>query len=231
MNIVVNGGSRGIGRELVAVFAKDPYNQILTTGRDEQVLKKIAEMCPNQNVSYTVIDLRLLDNHPKYFREQIYSRFSRVDVLINNAGSLAVKDFMQSSTDDGRDMMEVNFFGPATVIKILVPVMAKGSHIVNISSMGGFQGSVKYRGLAWYSASKAALAVLTECLAEELSEYGISVNCLALGSVQTEMFESAFPGAKAMVTAEEMAEFIAEFALKGNRYFNGKILPVALKNP
>lgn len=231
MNIVVNGGSKGIGKELVVLLAKDSNNQILTTGRDEQALKKIADMCPNQNVSYTLIDLKYLDKHSDYFREQIYNRFSRVDILINSAGSLAVKDFMQSCTDEGREMMEVNFLGPATVIRILVPVMAKGSHIVNISSMGGFQGSVKYRGLAWYSASKAALAVLTECLAEELSEYGISVNCLALGSVQTEMFESAFPGAKAKVSPEEIAEFIAEFAIGGNRYFNGKIIPVALKNP
>ena len=190
-----------------------------------------ADICPNQNVSYTVIDLKFLDKHSEYFREQIYNRFSRVDILINNAGLLVVKDFMHSFTDEGREMMEVNFIGPATMIRILVPLMAKGSHIVNISSMGGFQGSAKYRGLTWYSASKAALAVLTECLAEELSEYGISVNCLALGSVQTEMFESAFPGAKAEVNPEVMAEFIAEFAIKGSRYFNGKILPVALKNP
>lgn len=231
MNIVVNGGSKGIGKETVAVLAKDPHNQILVTGRDESALRKIADNCTNQNVSYTVIDLISLEKHSEYFKEQVYNRFSKVDILINNAGLLIVKDFIASGPDEGRQMMEANLFGPSTVIRILFPIMAKGSHIVNISSMGGYQGSAKYRGLAWYSASKAALAVLTECLAEEFSEFGISVNCLALGSVQTEMFESAFPGAKAMISPQEMAEFIAEFAIKGNRYFNGKILPVALKNP
>ncbi|NSW95854.1 MAG: SDR family oxidoreductase [Bacteroidales bacterium] len=231
MNIVVNGGSKGIGKETVAVLAKDPHNQILVTGRDEPALKKIADNCTNQNVSYTVIDLISLEKHSEYFKEQVYNRFSKVDILINNAGLLIVKDFIASGPDEGRQMMEANLFGPSTVIRILFPIMAKGSHIVNISSMGGYQGSAKYRGLAWYSASKAALAVLTECLAEEFSEFGISVNCLALGSVQTEMFESAFPGAKAMISPQEMAEFISEFAIKGNRYFNGKILPVALKNP
>ena len=109
--------------------------------------------------------------------------------------------------------------------------MTDGSHIVNITSMGGFQGSSKYKGLAYYSASKAALACLTECLATEFSEAGIKVNCLALGAVQTEMFEEAFPGYKAPVDAREMGEFIADFALKGHKFFNGKILPVAVGNP
>jgi len=109
--------------------------------------------------------------------------------------------------------------------------MPSGSHIVNISSMGGFQGSAKYAGLSYYSASKAALACLTECLANEFKEYGISMNCLALGSVQTEMFEEAFPGYKAPVDVKQMAEFISGFALTGHKFFNGKILPVAVGNP
>ena len=97
--------------------------------------------------------------------------------------------------------------------------------------MGGFQGSSKYRGLSYYSAAKAALSCLSECLAEEFREDGIIVNCLALGSVQTEMLEEAFPGYKAPVSAREMAELIADFAVKGSRFFNGKIIPVAFSNP
>jgi NAD(P)-dependent dehydrogenase (short-subunit alcohol dehydrogenase family) len=127
--------------------------------------------------------------------------------------------------------MEVNFIAPASIIRIVKPLMKVGSHIVNISSMGGFQGSQKYKGLSYYSASKASLACLTECLASEFLEDGISVNCLALGSVQTEMLEEAFPGFKAPVKAKEMAEFISDFAMKGHKFFNGKILPVAVNNP
>ena len=128
-------------------------------------------------------------------------------------------------------MMEVNFFAPVTIIKLLLPIMNHGAHIINISSMGGFQGSSKYNGLSIYSASKAAIASLTECLAVELSDFGIKVNCLALGAVQTEMFKEAFPGYTAPVKPVEMAEFVREFALNGSKYFNGKILPVALTNP
>ena len=97
--------------------------------------------------------------------------------------------------------------------------------------MGGFQGSSKYSGMSYYSASKAALSCLSECLAEEFRDNGIIINCLALGSVQTEMLEEALPGYKAPVSAGEMAEFIGDFALKGSRFFNGKIIPVAFSNP
>jgi NAD(P)-dependent dehydrogenase (short-subunit alcohol dehydrogenase family) len=97
--------------------------------------------------------------------------------------------------------------------------------------MGGFQGSAKYKGLSYYSASKAALACLSECLAAEFATSGINVNCLALGAVQTEMLEEAFPGYKAPVDAKTMARFISDFALNGHKFFNGKVLPVAIDNP
>lgn len=231
MNIIVNGGSKGIGRELVLCMAEDKNNQILVTGRSKENLMEIISGCKNGNVSFVSLDLSMIDKELETIKDQIYNRFSKVDILINNAGYLVVKDFLKISNQDARSMMETNFFGPATFIKLLVPLMPAGSHIVNISSMGGFQGSSKYKGLAYYSASKAALACLTECLAAELGEAGICVNCLSLGSVQTEMFESAFQGIRAPVSPGEMAEFIAYFAENGNKYFNGKILPVAMRDP
>lgn len=231
MNIIINGGSRGIGREITLRMAEDKDNQIIVTGRNEDDLRELTRVCLNENVTYIRLDLSAIDNVIVALKDQIYNRFSRVDLLINNAGSLVVKDFLKVSIQEARIMMETNFFGPAAFIRLLVPLMANGSHIVNISSMGGFQGSSKYRGLAYYSASKAALASLTECIAGELKETGICVNCLALGSVQTEMFENAFPGLKAPLKPGEMAEFIVYFAINGHKFFNGKILPVALGNP
>ncbi len=231
MNIIINGGSRGIGKEVVLNLAADKNNQILVTGRNESMLKALQESCPNENVSYLTMDISVFEKETEAVKDQIYNRFSRVDILINIAGLLVVKDFLKISGQEARNMMDTNFFGPAALIKLLVPLMPARSHIINISSMGGFQGSSKYRGLSYYSASKAALSCLTECLAEELLETGIAVNCLAIGSVQTEMFESAFPGFKAPLSPGEMAEFISYFALNGNRFFNGKILPVAVNNP
>jgi NAD(P)-dependent dehydrogenase (short-subunit alcohol dehydrogenase family) len=231
MNIIVNGGSKGIGREVVLQLAADKDNQILVTGRNEARLKELQLESLNENVSYLKMDISEFSKEIEAVRDQIYNRFSRVDVLVNIAGYLTVADFMMLSDHDSRIMMETNFFGPAAFIKLLVPMMSAGSHIVNISSMGGYQGSSKYRGLSVYSASKAALSCLSECLAVEFSDSGISVNCLALGSVQTEMFESAFPGFKAPLSANEIAGFISYFAVNGNKFFNGKVLPVAVNNP
>jgi NAD(P)-dependent dehydrogenase (short-subunit alcohol dehydrogenase family) len=109
--------------------------------------------------------------------------------------------------------------------------MPQGSHILNIGSMGGFQGSVKFAGLSAYSASKAALHTLTECLALELAGQEIKVNCLAIGSAQTEMLEQAFPGYQSPVMAFEMGKYIADFSITGHRFFNGKVLPVAVTTP
>ncbi len=177
------------------------------------------------------IDLVHFDSQIESFTKAISGHFNRVDVLINMAGLLVSKEFMDIAPIDARRMMETNFFGPASIIRILKPLMPFGSHIVNISSMGGLHGSVKYKGLSYYSASKAALACLSECLATEFGESGIRVNSLALGAVQTEMFEEAFPGYKAPVEAKEMAEFISDFAMKGHKFINGKIIPVAVNNP
>jgi short-subunit dehydrogenase len=229
MNIVVNGGTRGIGKEIINFLAQDISNQIFVTGRNEKALNSLSVRY--KNVKSFSLDMSLFDIQYEKFRAAVSNHFERVDILINIAGFLIFKDFLQTTNDEARLIMETNFFGPASLIRILKPTMSSGSHIVNISSMGGFQGSAKYKGLSYYSASKAALACLTECLANEFTEYGICINCLALGAVQTEMFDEAFPGYKAPVDAKQMAEFISGFALTGHKFFNGKILPVALGNP
>jgi NAD(P)-dependent dehydrogenase (short-subunit alcohol dehydrogenase family) len=229
MNIIINGGTRGIGKEVVNTLAQDKNNHILVTGRNETALKNLSTLF--RNVHTMLLDISDFDKHCVAFKETIYGHFKSIDILINVAGLLVAKDFMNTSNIEARAMMETNFLGPASMIREVKPLMQKGSHIVNISSMGGFQSSVKFRGLSYYSASKASLACLSECLALEFRNSGIHVNCLALGAVQTEMLEEAFPGYKAPVNAREIAEFISDFALKGQKYFNGKIIPVAVNNP
>ena len=229
MNIIVNGGTRGIGREIVDNLSLNTNNQIFVTGRNEATLKSLSS--GYRNVRTCSIDMSLFDSQTKKFEESVLSYFKKVDILINLAGFLVAKDFLEMTNSEARLIMETNFFGPASLIRLVKPMMSAGSHIVNVSSMGGFQGSSKFRGLSYYSASKAAIACLTECLAVEFQESGINVNCLALGAVQTEMLNEAFPGYKAPVDAKQMARFISEFALTGHKFFNGKILPVAVSNP
>jgi NAD(P)-dependent dehydrogenase (short-subunit alcohol dehydrogenase family) len=229
MNIIINGGTKGIGREVAHSLAGDASNRVLVTGRSQNELTYLSEKY--ENIITIMMDISSFDSYSGVFAETVKRDLKKVDILINMAGMVLVKDFLDISTDEARLVMETNFLGPAEVIRIVSPHMPAGSHIINISSMGGFQGSRKYRGLSYYSASKAALACLSEALAGEFSDSGISVNCLALGAVQTEMFEAAFPGMKAPVDPGKMAAFISYFALNGHKFMNGKIIPVSINNP
>ena len=163
--------------------------------------------------------------------KKLVETVGQIDVLINNAGFLVNKPFLQQTAQDIMSQLSVNFIAPVRLMQELFNFLAPGTHIVNISSVGGFQGSVKFPGLSIYSSTKAALNILTEALAEEWKSYGIKINSLCLGAVQTEMLEQAFPGYKAPLTPEEMAEFISYFAINGSKFFNGKVIPVSLSTP
>jgi short-subunit dehydrogenase len=231
MNILINGGTKGIGRALAMRFATDQLNTVIVTGRDKNALRSLSEASEFNNIISFEVDTTLNDDRLKSLKNHLEKESWGIDILVNTAGYMKKFLFIESDIESARKIMEVNFFGPALFIKSLLLYMKSGSHIVNIGSMGGFQGSVKFAGMSWYSASKAALACMTECLAPELSEMGISVNCICPGAVQTTMFEEAFPDYRAPLSADEMACFLAEFAINGNRYFNGKVLPVSISTP
>ncbi len=230
-NIVITGAGRGIGFELAKYFCKEG-NRIMAIARNESGLSRLAGSCKNlQGEVFTLpFDLTTGDYVDVFFPFAA-ENLKNIDVVINNAGLLKVKNFEDFDDKDFDDIFSVNVKSVFKTVKTLLPLIKKGGHIVNISSMGGFQGSVKFKGLSLYSAAKGAVAVLSEAMAEEFKEKEIKVNALALGAVQTEMLSEAFPGYKAPLTAAEAAEFIARFALTGHKYFNGKIVPVSLTTP
>jgi len=90
---------------------------------------------------------------------------------------------------------------------------------------------MKFAGLAAYSSSKGAVITLSELLAEEYKDQGIAFNVLALGAVNTEMLHEAFPGYEAPISAKEMADYIYNFAVSGNKYHNGKVIQVSSSTP
>jgi 3-oxoacyl-[acyl-carrier protein] reductase len=231
MNIIVTGASAGIGREVVLNLAKDNNNKIIAVSRNKTALDSLAEATEYGNIIPMALDIRKTTETRKRLKNIVEAEMANVDILINNAGSLISKPFIDLTDAEIFDLISINFSSPLTIIQTLLPKMKKGSHVVNIGSMGGFQGSTKFRGLSVYSAAKGALAVLTECLATEYESEGIAFNCLALGSVSTDMLKKAFPKYKASMGPSEIAGFISDFAINGNRYFNGRVIPVAKSIP
>lgn len=223
-NIVIIGASRGIGFELAQILSTK--NQVLAFSRNIEKLKIIEQ----KQLKVESIDISS-NEFEATLADKIKKHFSHVDILINNAGTLVNKPILEINHQDIIKTFQTNVFGIIKVCQTTIPFMKKGGHIVNIGSMGGFQGSSKFSGLSIYSASKAAIANFSECLAEELKDQNIKVNCLALGAVQTEMLNEAFPGYQAPLAAIEMANFISDFSLNAHHYINGKIIPVSISTP
>ncbi len=224
-NIIITGTSRGIGFEMVKLFSEAGHN-VLALSRNSMPISDL-KLKNVTALEFDIADESEIVKLSAYLQTGIKS----VDVLINNAGFLVNKPFSEITSEEFKRCYDVNVFGVASLIKTTLPFMKKEGHVVSISSMGGVQGSVKFPGLSAYSSSKGAIITLTELLAEEYKETGPSFNVLALGSVQTEMLEEAFPGFKAPLSATEMAQYIMDFSLTGNKFYNGKILQVSSTTP
>ena len=230
MNIVVTGASQGIGYEVVRKLLGNSEHHVFALARNKKKLESLNKYSLGSTYTYFAFDL-LKDNYKNDLIPEIIKALGKVDILINNAGLLINKPFAELTNKDFDELFDTNVKSTFKLTRDLLPHFAKNAHIVNISSMGGYQGSSKFIGLSLYSASKGALGVLTECIAEELKDQNIKVNALALGAVQTEMLSEAFPGHEAPVKDDEMAGFIIDFAMKAHHYINGKIIPVSLSTP
>ena len=225
--IVVVGASQGIGAELVNLFAENELYDVVALAR---TIEQHNSWSHHKNVHVHNFDLN--SNTIKSDLENILANYKTIDYLINNAGMLVNKSFLELSKEEIRHSYQVNVIGVMESLQVFIPKMlTKGGHVVNISSMGAFQGTVKFAGLSTYSSSKAALTNLTEMLAEEFKDTPLKFNCLCLGAVQTEMLAKAFPGYEAPVSPKEMATYIVDFTLNQWKWMNGKIIPVSLTTP
>ena len=222
--IIITGTSRGIGYELALQFANAGHQVLAISRKTPQALLE------NQNITCLSVDLAK-ENELKAVETFVSQTWKKVDIIIHNAGSLVNKPFGQTTQEDFENVYKVNVFGVANLTRTCLPYLIRGSHVVSISSMGGIQGSMKFAGLSAYSSSKGAVITLSELLAEEYKERGITFNVLALGAVNTEMLHEAFPDYEAPTSAKEMADYIFNFALIGNKYHNGKIIQVSSSTP
>ena len=222
--IIVTGTSRGIGLELALQFANAGHHVLALSRKTPQILIE------NKNITCLSLDLSKEEDFSQV-EQFLATSWGKIDAIVHNAGALLLKPFEETTSEEFENIYKVNVFGVANLTRTCLPFLQKGSHVVTISSMGGIQGSMKFAGLSAYSSSKGAVITLSELLAEEYKEKGIAFNVLALGAVQTEMLEEAFPGYKAPLTAIEMANYIFDFTLTGNKYYNGKVLQVTSSNP
>lgn len=225
--IVIVGASRGIGEALVKRFSQLENTEVYALSRNiEKMQVAFTEL---ENVTCFPLDLA---SNVQQQTTSIFNEIGTFDILINNAGYLVNKPFPEISHEDYTLSYQINVIGVMeTVQGALIHLNKTSSHIVNISSMGGFQSSMKFPGLTAYSTSKAALCSFTELFSEEYKETSIAMNCLCLGSVQTEMLEEAFPGYIAPLKPEEISEYICDFSLNAHRFMKGKIIPLSLTNP
>ncbi|MDR9419979.1 SDR family NAD(P)-dependent oxidoreductase [Gracilimonas sp.] len=226
--IVVTGASRGIGFQTVLKLASQNHT-VIATARSAEKLKKLKEKAVPGRVITIAADLTSEQDLKKL--SDIFEKFDHIDGIVNNAGAFHKGSLLETDIEVFQKLMDVNVFGIVRLTKAAKPKLKSGSHILNISSMSGYQGSKKFGGLSAYGASKAAVVGLSEVLSAEFAEDGIAVNCLCIGAVQTEMFEDAFPGFEAPVQPEQMGAYIADFILNGHQFYNGKVLPVALNDP
>ncbi|MDF1673859.1 MAG: SDR family NAD(P)-dependent oxidoreductase [Vicingaceae bacterium] len=234
MNILITGASKGIGAELVKQFAANSNNNIVALSRNQELLLQLKEYC--QKEFNNIIHIYSIDFLSPNFSNQLLSILKKenytFNIVVNNAGYLLNKPFIKHTQEEIENIFKINTYVPIQICQYVIEQNSSEScHIVNVGSMGGFQGSVKFPGLSIYSSSKSALANLTECLAEEYKETNIKINCLALGSVQTEMLNKAFPNYEAQFTSQQMANYIFNFSLEGGQFFNGKTIPVSKTTP
>ncbi len=226
--VLITGASRGIGKETALALLKQNV-KVVALARSGDKLQELQSQYPDQ-VFTLAVDLSIDESYTSVIK-LLNDNNLQLEAVIHNAGALLNKPFLETTTEDWDFLLKANLMSSVNLIKTCHPFMVKGSHIVQIGSMGGFQGSSKFPGLSAYSVTKGSLSILTESLAVEFFKDDIRVNCLCLGAVQTEMLEAAFPGLQAPVQPNEMGAYIAEFAMHAQKYFNGKVLPVSLADP
>ena len=226
--VLITGASKGIGYATAKHFL-DSGNKVIAVSRNIQLMQPLFHEFPERCLLFS-LDLES-QTSIKQLADSLIARSISLNYVIHNAGNLVNKPFLEVSPDDLLRCYQTNIIGPYLLTQSIFSLLASNSHTVAISSMGGFQGSVKFPGLTAYSSSKAAIASLMECLQAEYADYSHAFNALCIGSVQTEMLQNAFPGYNAPLQSHQMAAFIYQFTTTANQYIRGKTLPISLSTP
>ena len=181
---LITGGSRGIGFATAKIMSENGATVVIT-GKDSKRLEKSVLKIPN-SIGF-VADIRKTDEVKNVVRKTI-EKFGKLDILVNNAGIFPkIKQLHEIDEDEWNEVLDVNLTGQFRFTKEAIPHLQKTSgSIINISSDAGLKAYQGFNADA-YSASKAALIILTKCWALEYTKYKIRVNCICPGVVDTDM--------------------------------------------
>lgn len=222
--VAVTGASSGIGRATAELFAREGA-RVAIFARSGNQLEAIARafdhVIPVAGDAASERDIDRLFSSTE-------ARLGRCDVLVNCAGMIDPERLVNTTAERWDRMFAVNVRSIFLGCRRALPSMIerRSGAIVNVASISGVVGPEKFPGFVSYCASKAAVIGLTEALAVEVKEYGIRVNCVSPGSVDTAMWAKASGGAPAAMTAEEIATTIRFLASSESRPMNGQNLNV-----
>lgn len=232
---LVTGGTRGIGRAVVEALGRDGY-RVAFTGRDADTVTRVAGFLGEggATVHGIVAELSRGEDVQRMVAET-HQRFDRLDLLVNNAGITRDGLLLRMKDQDWDEVLTVNLKAAFQATRAAARVMARqrAGRIVNVTSTSGVMGTA---GQANYSAAKAGLIGLTKSTARELAHWGILVNAVAPGLVETDM-ATALPGEiregyiaqvplKRMGTPAEVAEVVRFLASEGAGYITGQVIHV-----
>jgi NAD(P)-dependent dehydrogenase (short-subunit alcohol dehydrogenase family) len=214
---IVTGASSGIGLATVELLAS----------QGARVAAFARHATPRDGVLTVTGDVAIEADVDRLF-DEVESKLGDCDILVNCAGMIDAKPLIDTTVDDWDRMFAVNVRGVylASRRALRTMIAKRAGAIVNVSSISGVIGPEKFPGWVSYCASKGAVISLTEALAVEVKEYGIRVNSVSPGSVDTKMWAEASGGAPANMTAAEVAEVIAFLASERSRPINGQDLHV-----
>ena len=189
---LITGASRGIGKAIALAFAAEGAD-VVATARTTNAVDSVIGQCRKMGRNGLAVTADLsVEKDIQRVADEALRKFGRLDIVVNNAAIIhPYTNLVDFAADLWRQVIEVNLIAPALLTKAVLPEMIKNKSgkIINISSIGGRKGG---KGRSAYRATKAGLISLTESVAAEVKQYGIDVNCICPGGVDTEGMREAF---------------------------------------
>ncbi len=225
---IITGAGRGIGRAAARLFAREGAHVVLFSRTASQLAEAVNEITSEGGQALAVVGDVSREEDVAVLFQQVMRVYGRVDVLVNCAGIVAVRPFVEMDVATWDAVMGVNLRGTFLCCLKAFQIMAAQQQgvIINLSSLSGVKGVEKFPGLSAYNVSKAGVAGLTEILAVEGKPYNIRVCAVSPGAVETDMLRQAAPHLKAGMTADDMAEILLFLATDSGRMLSGSNIEI-----